>query len=66
LTQINLLYEEWIDHFSLCPVLSVPADDLDYVAHPGHLELIVQKVEEKLTGKEEVVFSADEVANGRN
>jgi deoxyadenosine/deoxycytidine kinase len=66
LTQINLLYEEWIDNFSLCPVLSVPADDLDYVAHPGHLELIVQKVEEKLTGKEEVVFSADEVANGRN
>jgi deoxyadenosine/deoxycytidine kinase len=66
LAQLNALYEEWIDHFSLCPVLTVPADDLDYVAHPGHLQLIVQKVEEKLTGKEEVVFSADEVANGRD
>jgi deoxyadenosine/deoxycytidine kinase len=65
LAQLNTLYEEWIDHFSLCPVLTVPADDLDYVAHPGHLQLIVQKVEEKLTGKEEVVFSADEVENGR-
>ncbi len=66
LAQLNTLYEEWIDHFSLCPVLTVPADDLDYVAHPGHLQLIVQKVAEKLTGKEEVVFSADEVENGRH
>jgi len=66
LAQLNALYEEWIQRFSLCPVLTVPADDLDYVAHSGHLQLIVQKVEEKLTGKEEVVFSADEVENGRN
>lgn len=66
LEQLNTLYEEWINRFSLCPVLAVPADELDYVAHPGHLNLIVQKVEEKLTGKEEVVFSADEVQNGRN
>ena len=33
------------------PVLTVPADALDYVAHPGHLDLVAQKVEEKLTGK---------------
>ncbi len=63
LAQLNLLYEDWIANFSLCPVLTVPADSLDYVAHPGHLDLVAQKVEEKLTGKEEVVFSADEVAN---
>jgi deoxyadenosine/deoxycytidine kinase len=66
LEQLNRLYEEWIAHFSLCPVLSLPADDLDYVAHPGHLDLIVSKVEEKLTGKEEVIFSAEEVLNSRN
>jgi deoxyadenosine/deoxycytidine kinase len=63
LEQLNALYEDWINNFSLCPVLIAPADDLDYVAHPGHLDLIALKVEEKLTGKEEVVFSADEVAN---
>ena len=63
LAQLNLLYEDWIANFSLCPVLTVPADRLDYVAHPGHLDLVAQKVDEKLTGKEEVVFSADEVAN---
>jgi deoxyadenosine/deoxycytidine kinase len=43
-------------------VLAVPADDIDYVAHPGHLNLIAMKVEEKLTGKEEVVFDPEEVA----
>ena len=66
LEQLNQLYEEWIATFSLCPVLSVPADDLDYVANPGHLDLIVNKVQEKLTGKEEVVFSAEEVNNSRH
>jgi hypothetical protein len=42
-------------------VLSVPADDLDYVANNLHLDLIVRKVQEKLTGKEEVVFDPEEV-----
>lgn len=60
LTQLNGLYENWIGHFTLCPVLTVPADDLDYVAHPIHLELIASKVQEKLTGKEEVIFTREE------
>lgn len=62
LHSLNNLYEQWIDNFTLCPMLSVPADDLDYVAHPGHLRLIVKKVSEKLTGKDEVVFEPEEVA----
>ncbi len=62
LSGLNVLYENWISGFSLCPVLTVPADDLDYVAHAGHLRLIAAKVEEKLTGKEEVIFAPEEVA----
>lgn len=65
LEQLNELYEQWIAHFSLCPVLTVPADDLNYVAYPGHLDLVARKIQEKLTGKEEVVFSMEEV-NGAN
>lgn len=61
LAQLNQLYELWIEHFSLCPVLTVPADDLDYVANRGHLDLIVCKVQEKLMGKEEVVFEPEEM-----
>jgi deoxyadenosine/deoxycytidine kinase len=60
---LNDLYESWISEFVLCPVLTIPADDLDYVAHSGHLNLIISKVEEKLIGKEEVVFEEEEVAN---
>jgi len=62
LNGLNGLYEQWIENFSLCPVLSVPADDLDYVSHSGHLKLILEKVQDKLMGKEEVVFEPDEVA----
>ena len=65
LNQLNQLYEAWISRFSLCPVLTVPADDLDYVAYPSHLDLIVRKVQDKLMGKEEVIFDPDEVAEGK-
>jgi deoxyadenosine/deoxycytidine kinase len=59
LERLNELYRQWIDHFTVCPVLTVPADDLDYVAHPRHLDLIVNKVQEKLTGKEVVRFDPE-------
>jgi len=62
LQSLNDLYEDWISNFVLCPVLAVPADDLDYVAYSGHLDLVVAKVNEKLTGKDEVVFEPEEVA----
>ena len=62
LASLNILYEDWISEFTLCPVLTVPADDLDYVAHNGHLNLIASKVTEKLTGKDEVIFDPEEVA----
>ena len=61
LDQLNTLYEQWIEKFSLCPVLTVPTDEMDFVAHNGHLELITQKMGEKLMGKEEVDFSEEEV-----
>ncbi|MCE1254296.1 MAG: deoxynucleoside kinase [Anaerolineae bacterium] len=56
LAQLNELYEDWIGHFTLCPVLTVPADRLDYVARPEHLEQISLRVQQRLAGKEEVHF----------
>lgn len=58
---LNKLYDKWISGFTFCPVLTVPTDALNYVAHPGHLKLVAQKIQEKLTGKEEVVFEPDEM-----
>jgi deoxyadenosine/deoxycytidine kinase len=60
LEQLNHLYEAWINSFTLCPVLTVPSDALDFVSHHSHLELITEKALEKLQGREEVVFTAYE------
>ena len=56
LADLNDLYEEWVDNFDLCPVLTVPSDDLDYVAKPQHLALVIEKVQDILIGKDEVKF----------
>jgi deoxyadenosine/deoxycytidine kinase len=56
LTDLNALYARWIDNFRLCPVLTVPADALDFVNHTDHLDLIASRMLDKLEGKEEVSF----------
>ena len=62
LDSLNALYDQWIDGFTLCPVLTVPADQLDYVARPQHLELVARKIHEKLSGKDVVMFGPEEIA----
>jgi deoxyadenosine/deoxycytidine kinase len=62
LRRLNELYDAWIDRFTLCPVLTVPADDLNYATNQTHLDLIVEKINDKLAGKEEVIFDPEEVA----
>ncbi len=61
LEQLNQLYEEWVGRFALCPILTVPADNLNYVSNIKHLDLIAMKIQEKLMGKEEVVFTQAEM-----
>lgn len=56
LADLNELYENWVESFDLCPILTVPCDNLDYVAKPQHLGLIVDKVRDILMGKAEVRF----------
>ena len=58
LERLNALYEEWASSFSLCPMLTVPAHDLDFVKHPTHFAVIVTKIQEKLLGKEIVSFES--------
>ncbi|HOT92474.1 MAG TPA: deoxynucleoside kinase [Anaerolineae bacterium] len=56
LEKLNMLYEDWFEHFSLCPILAIPADRLDFVANGEHLELIITRILERLQGKEVVNF----------
>lgn len=57
LRQLNTLYEEWIASFTLCPVLTISTSDVNYIAEPTHFELILSKIQEKLSGKETVSFN---------
>ncbi len=56
LEQLNELYEEWANSFTLCPMLTVPSDSLDFVKYNSHMELVTAKILERLHGKETVVF----------
>jgi len=56
LLQLNGLYEDWFEHFTLCPVLTIPADRLDFVANQAHLEYVTDRILERLRGKEVVLF----------
>ena len=56
LERLNELYETWIHGFTLCPVLTVPSDALNFVTNHSHLDMIAERVLEKLHGREEVVF----------
>lgn len=54
LSLLDSFYEEWLAAFDLCPALTIRSDDMDFVHQPQHLETVVQRIQEKLAGKEEV------------
>ncbi len=59
LTLLDSFYDEWLSTFDLCPVLTIRTDDLDFVHKPKHLQIVVQSIEDKLAGREDIVFPAD-------
>lgn len=56
LSLLDSFYDDWLRSFDLCPVLTLRTDDLDFVHHSKHLDTVVQRIQEKLSGKEEIVF----------
>lgn len=52
-------YDEWLARFDVCPVLTLPSDDLDFVHKDRHLDIVVQRIEDRLAGKEELRFPAE-------
>ena len=60
LALLGRYYDEWLEIFDMCPVLTVPGDDLDFVHYPEHLEIIADRVLAKLAGKEVVTFPTPE------
>ncbi len=52
-------YRDWLTRFDTCPVLTIPADDLDFVHKPRHLQIVIQRIHDKLAGKDVVEFPPD-------
>ncbi len=53
---LDSFYDDWMNNFDLCPVLTLRTDDLDFVHKPQHLDQVVERIQNKLAGKEEIVF----------
>jgi deoxyadenosine/deoxycytidine kinase len=54
---LESFYDDWLLSFDMCPVLTIPTDKLDFVHQPLALELVVERIKDKLGGKEEIDFS---------
>jgi deoxyadenosine/deoxycytidine kinase len=52
ITRLNMRYDEWMAGFKLCPTLTIETDALDYVHYEEHLDLILEKISQKLHGKD--------------
>ncbi len=54
LALLDSFYDEWLTAFDLCPVLTIRTDDLDFVHQSVHLDTVVQRIQDKLEGREVV------------
>ena len=57
LALLESFYNDWMQTFDLCPVLTIHTDNLDFVHKKKHLDLVINRIQDKLAGKEEMVFN---------
>lgn len=53
---LDSFYDDWLRNFDACPVLTIRSDDLDFVNQSRHLDIVVERIQDKLAGREELVF----------
>jgi deoxyadenosine/deoxycytidine kinase len=62
LTLLDSFYDDWMTSFDICPVLTIHTGQLgresplDFVHNAHHLNIVVERIQDKLAGKEDVVF----------
>ena len=62
LTLLDSFYDDWMTSFDVCPVLTIHTGQLgresplDFVHNSHHLDIVVERIQDKLAGKEDVVF----------
>ena len=62
LTLLESFYTDWINSFEICPILTIHTGQLgkesplDFVHNPRHLDIVVERIQDMLAGKEDVIF----------
>lgn len=53
---LDSYYEEWLRGFDLCPLLTIQSNDLNFVDKPEHLDIVVERINKALAGRDELVL----------
>src|SRR5512144_1423194 len=56
LTLLDSFYNDWLGAFDMCPVLTIRTDDMDFVHQQNHLDTVIERIQDKLAGKEIMQF----------
>jgi deoxyadenosine/deoxycytidine kinase len=56
LSLLESYYDDWMRIFDVCPVLTIHTGDLDFVNKPGHLDIVIQRINNRLAGKEDLIL----------
>ncbi len=56
LSLLESFYDEWLRNFDLCPVLTIRSHDLNFVDNPEDLEIVIDRINKTLTGRDELVL----------
>lgn len=54
---LDTFYSEWLENFDICPLLTIHSADLDFVHKPHHLDIVIQRIQDRLAGKEDLIFN---------
>ena len=60
LSLLESYYDEWLNNFDLSPVLTIRSHDLNFVDNPAHLDIVIERVNKALAGRDELVFNGEE------
>jgi deoxyadenosine/deoxycytidine kinase len=58
LSLLESFYDEWLRNFDLCPVLTIRSNDLNFVDNPAHLEIVIERINKALAGRDELVLDS--------
>ena len=53
LSLLETFYDEWLINFDSSPVLTIRSHDLNFVENPAHLDIVIERVNKALAGRDE-------------